>query len=129
MCTTKRSIIEGHAKTLHIARNPEWILGLISFYLGVILTKRSAVRADTPTYQKGSPPNKTTSTLKSTPDFLAICNTYLCLSIVLLFIVHSCLIYKTALGYFVVVWHVPDDVILKVMRSLSGSLAVFRTEV
>ena len=37
----KKSTIEGHRRVLQIEENPEWILGLISFLLAVILFGRS----------------------------------------------------------------------------------------
>ena len=45
LCTMKRSLIEGHWRVLQIEENPEWILGLMYFYL-VILFVRSACQPE-----------------------------------------------------------------------------------
>ena len=93
----KRSAIEGHRTVLWIARNLELILGLISFYLGVILIKWSApqptAQADTPTYQKDHPP-KNDINPKIHSLFPVIRNSFLCPSIVLLFVGRSCCMFS-----------------------------------
>ena len=73
-CAMKKSTVVGHRKALRIEENQEWILGLMSFLLGMVpfgrLAYQPAQRAEEPAiFMDGSSPMKMTSTLKYTPDF------------------------------------------------------------